>query len=191
MSRIAALVASALLIVLAGCSNDPEPPATDPPPVSSTAEPSPAPSTPAPSTAVDADSCLQGRFKLARFVGVGASDTYGTGEGGDVQVQFDDGKYVLTGAGQDPITLTLAGQKGTLLVDGRVTGTYTTSGSKATFTVGDTSGQASLDVDGKKRTLTMDDIANVLAPKGTAVLACNDSGLVIAVTTVRLEFEPI
>jgi len=187
MSRIAALLAGALLTALAGCSNDPEPPAaTDPPPVSSTAAPSPARS-----TAVDADSCLQGRYKLAGFAGVGASDTYGAGQGGDVQVQFDDGKFVLTGAGQDPITLTLVGQNGTLLVDGRVTGTYTTSDSKATFTVGDTSGQASLDVDGEKRTLTMDDIATVLAPKGTAVLDCNDSGLVIAVTTVRLEFEPI
>ena len=59
--------------------------------------PSAAPATPAPSTAVDAGSCLQGRFKLARFVGVGASETYGTGEGGDVQVKFDDGTYVLTG----------------------------------------------------------------------------------------------
>ena len=113
MSRIAALVASALLIVLAGCSNDAEPPAaTDPPSVSSTAAPSAAPRTPAPSTAVDAGSCLQGRFKLARFVGVGASETYGTGEGGDVEVKFDDGKYRLTGAGEDPITLTLAGQTG-------------------------------------------------------------------------------
>ena len=87
--------------------------------------------------------------------------------------------------------MTLVGQTGTLLVDGQVSGTYTTSGSQATFTVGDTSGKASLDVDGQKRTLTMDDIANVLAPKGTAVLACSDSDLVIAVTTVRLEFEPI
>ena len=197
MSRIAALVVSALLIVLAGCSNDPEPPAaTDPPSVSTTAEPSPAPntsapSTPTPSTAVNADACLQGRFRLARFVGVGASDTYGTGEGGDVQVQFDNGEYVLTAAGQDPISLTLAGQTGQLLVDGRVTGTYKTSGSNATFTVGDTSGEASLDVDGQQRTLTMDDIANVLAPKGTAVLACSDAGLVLALATVRLEFDPI
>lgn len=192
MSRIAALVGSALLIVLAGCSNDPAPPAaTDPPSVSTTAEPSAAPSTPTPSTAVDADACLQGRFTLARFVGVGASDTYGTGEGGDVQVEFDDGRYRLTAAGEDPILLTLAGQTGQLLVDGRVTGTYKTNGSKATFTVGDTSGQASLDVDGQKRTLTMDDIANVLAPKGTAVLACSDAGLVVALPAVRLEFDPI
>lgn len=193
MSRIAALVLCALLTVLAGCSNDPEPsPATDPAPsVSTTAAPTAEPSTPAPSTAVDADACLQGRFKLARFVGVGASDTYGTGAGGDVQVEFDDGQYVLTGSGQDPISLTLAGQTGQLLVDGRLAGTYKTSGATATFTLGDASGKASLEVEGQKRTLTMDEIANVLAPKGTAVLACKDAGLVIAMKTVRLEFERI
>jgi len=107
-----------------------------------------------------------------------------------VEVQFDDGKYVLTAAGEDPISLTLAGQTGQLLVDGRVTGTYKTSGIKATFTVGDTSGRASLDVDGQQRTLTLDEIANVLAPKGTAVLACSDAGLAVALT-FRLEFDPI
>jgi hypothetical protein len=192
MSKIAALVVPALLIGLAACSNDPErPSATDPPSVSTTAEPSAAPSTPTPSIAADGNGCLQGRYQLARFVGVGASETYGTGEGGDVQVQFDDGKYRLTAAGEDPISLTLAGQTGQLLVDGRVTGTYKSSGSKATFTVGDTSGEASLDVDGQQRTLTMDEIAGVLAPKGTAVLACSDALLIVALPAVRLEFDPI
>ena len=37
----------------------------------------------------------------------------------------------------------------------------------------------------------MDEIGNVLAPKATAVLACSDAGLVIALASVRLEFAPI
>ena len=47
---------------------------------------------------------------------------FGTGEGGDVRVQFTDKRYTLTGAGKEPITLTLAGQQGKLLVDGSVAG---------------------------------------------------------------------
>ncbi len=104
---------------------------------------------------------------------------------------FDDGKYRLTGAGKDPITLTLAGQTGQMLVDGEVEGTYETNGGQATFTVGDTSGKATVNVGDQKRSLTMDEIANVMAPRGTAAVACDVDLMLIALTTVRLEFEPI
>jgi hypothetical protein len=200
MSRIAALVAAALLVVLAGCTNDPEPPAASEAPVASeppAAGPSVAPSTEsatpsaAESTATDANACLRGRYQLARFVAVGASESYGTGEGGDVRVAFDDGKYLLTGAGKDPITLTLAGQTGKMLVDGEVQGTYETKGGQATFTVGDTSGKATVNVGDQKRSLTMDEIANVMAPRGTAAVACGVDQVLIALTAVRLEFERI
>jgi hypothetical protein len=201
MSRIAALVASGLLIVLAGCTNDPEPPAaSDPPAASASVAPSTESATPstesatpsaAESTSTDANACLRGRYQLARFVAVGASESYGTGEGGDVRVAFDDGKYRLTGTGKDPITLTLAGQTGRMLVDGEVEGTYETNGGQATFTVGDTSGKATVNVGDQNRSLTMDEIANVMAPRGTAVVACDVDQVLIALTAVRLEFEPI
>ena len=36
----------------------------------------------------------------------------------------------------------------------------------------------------------MDEIGNVMAPSGKAALACPDDLLLIALPTVRLEFEP-
>ena len=37
----------------------------------------------------------------------------------------------------------------------------------------------------------MDEVGNVLAPNGAATLACNDHGLIVLLTEVRLEFAPV
>ena len=55
----------------------------------------------------------------------------------DVTVTFNDGSYLLRGAGKDPIELTLAGQTADLLVDGTTSGDYRVEGNTATFTVGE------------------------------------------------------
>jgi hypothetical protein len=115
---------------------------------------------------------------------------FGTGQGGDVRVEFADEKYVLTGAGKEPITLTLAGQQGKLLVNGSVTGTYALNGNDATFKVGSAKGSATVQLGGRKETLTMDDVGSVLAPDGRATLACNDKGMIVLLSDVRLEFVP-
>src|SRR4029450_4483692 len=95
---------------------------------------------PTPSPAAPAADCLAGRYRLLQFVGVGDKGTFGTGEGGDVAVTFNDGAYWLGGAGKDPIKLTLAGQTADLLVDGSISGDYRVEGTKATFTLGEGSG---------------------------------------------------
>ncbi len=183
------LLATSLLV--AGCSGpQPGPPATsaDQPGSASaapTSEPADAPSaTPAGSAA----GCLAGRYRLVRFVGVGDHATYGTGEGGDVDVAFDNGAYELTGRGQKPIVVTLAGQRGQLLVDGTAAGDYTAEGESAQFRVGDLTGNATLSAGGSSQTLSMAEVANVIAPVGSATVRCDGRAMIITLKQVRLEF---
>lgn len=134
--------------------------------------------------------CLDGNFELVRFVGLGEKSTYGTGEGGDVTVRFDNGSYELLAKGE-PITVVLAGQQGRLVAEGTTQGDYTTEGSMATFRVGDSSGEATVSVGGATQTLSMSDVANVIAPSGTADVACSPLALVITLDQVRLDFSKV
>ena len=180
-----ALLASALLAT-AACSADSSP---DPVAPATTA---PAPATPeaTPTTAGSpASDCLNGTYRIARFVGVGDKATYGTGEGGDVKVSFTEGSYRLVGDGKEPINVVLGGQRGKLSVDGSIDGTYTGSGAQVRFTVGKTSGSAKLTGTGQAVTLGMKDVANVLAPEGVATLACGNDQVILLLSDTRLELE--
>ena len=184
---LAAVIAAVLSMFLAGCTNGSDPGPTP----EHTGQPTGAASaSPTPSTRPPAE-CLKGTYRLVRFVAVNDQASFGTGEGGDVRVQFDDGAYTLSGAGQEPITLTLAGQQGKLLVDGSTDGTYSLKGNDATFKLGKAKGTATVELGGRKETLTMAEVGNVLAPQGEATLACNDQGLIVLLTEVRLEFVPV
>jgi hypothetical protein len=184
--------------MLAGCTGSG---GTSTPTTSSTAPSAPAPSSStAPSTPagsptstssvlVPGADCLPGTWRLVRFVGLGEQTTYGTGQGGDVRVTFDDGRYNLVGEGKRPITVNLAGESASLTVDGTVAGTYQPDGAEMTFTVEEATGQGILESGKQKQTLPMASISQVIAPQGKATLACPDNLLLIALPTVRLEFE--
>jgi len=194
MKRLFVAVLTTLLLALAGCSGDsadlsPSPtPSSEPPAAAAPATASPSPSS---SAAAPASECLDGRYRLIRFVGVGERGTYGTGEGGDVTVTFNDGSYVLRGAGDDPINVTLAGQRAGLLVDGRISGGYQAQGDRASFTVGESSGSASLSVGNEKESVSMSHVSSVLAPKGEAGLGCADKALIVTLQDIRLELGKI
>ena len=198
MKRLFVAVFTTLLLVLAGCSGDPA--ASSPTPSPSSAPPAAAaPATASPSSssnpssspAVPASECLSGRYRLIRFVGVGERGTYGTGEGGDVTVTFNNGSYVLRGGGKDPINLTLAGQRGGLLVDGTIRGDYQLEGTKARFTAGDSRGSATLTVGKEKQSVPISDVGSVLAPTGEAGLGCANNALIVTLQDVRLELGKI
>jgi hypothetical protein len=138
-----------------------------------------------------ASSCLSGRYRLARFVAIGGTTTYGTGEAGDVTVAFGSGTYQMKGAGKKPITVTLAGQRASLLVAGTITGAYQAQVDTADFTVKKASGSATLTAGRQSRTLTMDDVGNVVGLTGHAKLACRLSLLVVTLNHVRLELEKL
>ena len=197
------MLAAAALLVLAGCSDGaPTPAATGTAPVpdgSTTAPRAATPSAPA-TTATDPGStstalipgadCLNGTWRLVRFIGRGEQSTYGTGKGGDVTVTFDDGAYTLVGKGKKPITVNLAGQSAHLRIDGTAKGTHAPDGGKMAFTVDEATGEGTLESGDKRQTLPMASIATVVAPSGKATLACPKKDvLAIALPTVRLELE--
>ena len=203
MNRVAGLVAVAALVVLAGCSDGRSDPAeTSAPPVPSASAPSAGPSDPsaAPSASVESpDStstalipgadCLTGTWRLVRFIGLGASSTYGTGQGGDVTVTFDNGAYTLVGKGEKPIRVNLAGESADLRIDGTAKGTYAPDGAEMAFTLDEATGEGTLTSGDQRQTLPMSSIAKVVAPSGKATLACPKGVLAAAFPNVRLELE--
>ena len=182
------LAVMALMLTVAGCSGSSSPGDTPSPtqPESSATASSSTPSAAAPVT-----DCLEGSYRLIRFVGAGEKGTFGTGEGGDVTVTFNNGSYLLRGAGKDPIKLTLAGHTADLLVDGTISGDYRVEGDKATFTVGESTGSATLSVGSSKRSVSIADVGSVLAPDGKAVLSCANDALIVTLQDVRLEFGKV
>jgi hypothetical protein len=201
VNRVAGLLAGAVLIMLAGCSDGTPTPAgttTAPVPDSSTtvpqaATPSAPPTTTTPggtSTAlIPGADCLTGTWRLVRFIGLGASATYGTGQGGDVTVTFDDGAYTLVGKGEKPIRVNLAGEAADLRIDGTAKGTYAPDGAEMAFTIDEATGEGTLASGNERQTLPMSSIAKVVAPSGKATLACTEEVLAIALPDVRLELE--
>ena len=191
MKRLFVAVVATPLLALAGCSGAAASgPSTPTSPPSQAASPNaPNSSASAPDSAVQ--KCLNGRYRLVRFVGVGEKGTYGTGQGGDVTVTFDNGTYLLRGAGKDPIKLTLAGQAAGLLVNGSVGGDYQLQGDKASFTVGKSTGSATLQVGPAKKSLAISEVANVLAPDGEASLSCANDALIVTLQDVRLELGKV
>ncbi|HEY6683698.1 MAG TPA: hypothetical protein VI030_12025 [Propionibacteriaceae bacterium] len=192
MKRLFVALAAILLLALAGCSGEsaasgPSTPTAPPSPAAS-----PDASSPNPATSASAVSkCLSGRYRLVRFVGVGEKGTYGTGQGGDVTVTFDNGTYLLRGAGKNPIRLRLAGQNAGLLVNGTVAGDYQLQGDRASFTVGESTGSATLQVGPVKKSLPISEVANVLAPDGEAGLSCANDALIVTLQDVRLELGKV
>jgi hypothetical protein len=191
MKRLFVAVAATLLLASASCSgaaaSGPSTPTSPPPQAASPNASNPSASPPASSV----QKCLSGRYRLVRFVGVGEKGTYGTGHGGDVTVTFDNGTYLLRGAGKDPIKLTLAGQTAGLLVNGSVGGDYQLQGDRASFTVGKSTGSATLQVGPVKKSLPISEVANVLAPDGEAGLSCANDALIVTLQDVRLELGKV
>jgi hypothetical protein len=188
MKRLFAAVLATALLALAGCSGDsdassPSSPASEPAAPAAPDAASPSPSL----SAVPVEECVRGRYRLMRFVALGEAGSYGAGQDGDVTVSFDDDSYTLDGAGRDPIKLTLAGQQAGLLLNGTISGDYRLAGDRASFTVGQSSGSATLNVGRLKKSLPMSQLANAVASDGEATVACASNALIVTLPDARLE----
>ena len=85
--------------------------------------------------------------------------------------------------------MNLAGEAASLTVDGTVAGAYRPDGAEMSFTIDETTGQGTLQSGNQRQTLPMASIGQVIAPQGKATLACPENLLLVALPTVRLEFE--
>lgn len=205
MATVGASLAAAL--ALTACSADPGPAASAPAATSSATQPSAtqptaaqtppagdpptsgaASASPSPVATLAPGRCLTGRYALVRFVAVGGS-TYGTGQGGDVTATFDDGRYVLRGAGRRPMSVTVGGQTGNLTVDGEAKGTWTRKGAVASFTPTSDTGGGTLDDGrgGKAAKLTMQQVDGVIGLAGDGQVACTAQAMTITLAAIRLE----
>lgn len=180
------IVPTALVALLVGCSGQPAAPSSAPAPaVTSSATPvnaSPAPTTgSATSSASTTADCPAGEYTLQSFDVTGVDGSLGKGTGGDVSVDFDNGRYEIDFDDDTPISLTLAGDTGKLVLDGEIKGTYSGSGSSLRFTLGSSNGTARLTHDGTSRTLKMSQVADVLGLHGKGSATCSGADLTLTV----------
>ncbi len=161
----------------AGCSAEPVPEPTAAP--ASSAEPAPAPS---PSVA----DCLSGRYQVVRLARTSGD---GSGEGGDLTATFEAGGFVLTGAGQDPVRVTVSGPDAELMVAGSIRGSYTGAGTTGTYAIAGTDGSAKITAGLLRRTVPMSEVAEVLAPEGGGTLACTETELTMTSSASRVDLR--
>lgn len=195
MKKLCLAATAALSLILVGCSGDPAPPApagSSAPPASAapSAEPSAEPSVES-TTAAPAADCLDGRYHVTTFKAVGADQSTARGKGGDLTLSFDDGSYVMQSKGKDPASITVSGETGELVLDGKVVGSYQSAGgSKVKFTAGKSSGSAKVrDAKGKERSLSLAQVAAVLAPTGEATATCDGDKLTLKTERLTLDLK--
>ena len=192
MRLLSVVAVAALLFSVAGCSSSPSASSTPSPTQPTSSGPATTPTLAAtPATAAPDATCLNGRYQLVRFDGVGDRKKYGTGEGGDVTITFADGSYLLHGAGKDPIKLTLAGLNADLLVNGTISGDHRVTGNQAVLTVGESSGSMTLSKGWLKESVPMEQVGSVLATNSEAELACANDALLLTLQDLRLEFGKV
>ncbi len=200
MSRLAGLVATTVLIVLAGCGDGtPTPAATSTAPVPDSLLGPPAQATSAPATTspskrpakavVPGATCLSGTWRLVRFTSYGGWYNFGSGQGGDVTITFGKRGYTLVGKGKKPIRVKRAGESADLRIDGTVKGSHAPDGRVMAFTIDHASGDATVESGGQRQKLPVASIAEMVAPSGKATLACRGNALTITLTSVRLELK--
>jgi len=181
-----------LSLILVGCSDDPAPPA---PAAGSSAPASSAPPSAQPSaestTSAPAADCLDGRYLIKSFKAVGTDQSSATGKGGDLTVSFDEGEYALQSEGKDPVAITVAGDTGHLILDGKVVGTYQPADKGlVVFTIGKGTGTAKLrSPEGKQESISVNQVAQVLAPNGEATATCNGDKLTLKTERLTLNLE--
>ena len=192
-TRGSLILLAAAPVLLVGCSGPAATTSAPPPAVTSSATPIDASPTAAATSASPTDDstttagCPAGDYTLQSFDVTGADGSLGKGTGGDVSVEFDNGRYEIDFDDDDPISLTIGDATGQLVVDGEIKGTYTGSGDAITFTLGRASGQATLKRDGKSRTLPMSQLAKVTGLSGKGSATCTGDDLTLKVNNGTFE----
>lgn len=176
--------------LLAGCSATPATtsPASTPPAIST--QPTPVSTTPtdAPgSPNSPAAACPSGEYKATGFTATGADSRAGTGTVTGVDATFRNGRYDLDFDDDNPVGLTINGKTQQVRVDGEIRGGYSGAPDDLTFTLDATTGHARFTVNGKRQTLTMKQVAAILAPQGKGSAVCNGDNLTLKTGSLTWE----
>lgn len=132
---------------------------------------------------------MDGRYKLVSFASVGKDGSNGLGLGGDLAITFDGKKFVLARTGKKPAEITIGGIAANVTYNGKLAGTYAIADDQhVKFTPGKATGSATLQVaSGQKKTITGDQLAGVLIPKGTTEATCGEGTLLLKTDRVTLK----
>ena len=171
-----ALAVSGVLALCGACGTIPTPGPTPTPAVSESPTPTPSPT----------NDCLTGRFRVAGFAASGSGDA---GRGGDLTATFGQGTFVLTGAGHDPVQVTISGTTAEALVTGSIRGTYTADGGSGTYTVPGSDGSADVSAGVLHRTVPMSEVAKILTPEGTGTVSCTGDQATMSSSASRLDLR--
>ena len=179
------------LLMLAACSGAPASttPAASAPAITASAVPVPTTRTTSASpTATAAAACPAGDYNVTTFRATGLNKTVADGSGGEIGVEFTNGRYEVDFDDDRPITLKTSKSTGQLIVDGDIQGTYAGDADSLTFTVTKSTGTARTRAGGKTTSVTMAQVARVLGfnGKGSAVCSGNELTLKAGTNTFNL-----
>lgn len=174
--RLSAVLPIVLLVVVGGCSVGGPTPSGEPDGSGSAPAGVPLP-------------CVNGPHRITGFTATGANGQTATGRGGNVQVEFRDGKYQMRGDGTSPMTLTVQDENAELLVNGTLSGTYTGSGSQLDFTADDFVGKATLRRDGEQEGLLLSQLAGLVTPQGPTTVTCGGNTLRLTSEQTTLDLQ--
>lgn len=184
----ALLVAVPALLV--GCSAAAAP-ASAPPPPAITANPTPvstdATAAPPATTTAPAAACPSGDYRATSVALAAPGASPGKGTVTDVDVTFRNGRYVFDFDDDHPVTVTIDKRSTRVRVDGEIRGSYTGTPDALTFDVTGTEGSARFTQDGRNRSLTMQRVADLVAPQGKGSAVCNGDDLTLSAGTLTWE----
>lgn len=207
--RTTLVVVGMCLTGLVGCSSggdsgDPQNPAsgisvrptqstTTQSPSSSAEEPTAGASTGESTSTAPSNGCPNGVYEIEEFTGkvpLPGTDSPMRGDGDGLRMTFADGTWTLTGDSSETSEVEIGEIEAELTVDGSVEGTYDVrSGSTFEFTVGESTGKASVAGPGVDQKISMDQLALALTPSGTANVLCSGEDLTLDSETITLEME--
>lgn len=176
--------------LVAGCSATPPTTALASTPPAISANPTPvstAATTPATTETASTPAtagCPAGDYKATGFTATGLDASVGKGTVTDVDVTFGNGRYEFDFDGDHPAKLTLGKNTGQLRIDGEFTGTYSGQPDAISFTRGKATGSARFVDKGRSRSVTMQQVARILAPQGKGSAVCDGDKLTIKVGTL-------
>lgn len=191
--RTLVLAASAPLLLIAACTGAPAAtaPITPGPAISVTASEQATSASPASSasSSAPAAACPSGDYKVTSFVATGNNGAEGKGSGGDIDVEFSNGRYEIDFDDDDPITVKTEDGSGQLIVDGSIEGTYTGTSDALSFEVTKSSGKATTKAGGKTSSITMTQLARVLGLNGKGQATCSGSTATVKAGTLTMQLQ--